>query len=59
MITVTTPGASDSVFVDTSGWLEYLTADSKAHFSHPIFSGRRNLVCGTGSMADALIYATA
>jgi predicted nucleic acid-binding protein len=27
---VTTPTASDSVVLDSSGWLEYLTADSKA-----------------------------
>lgn len=27
---MTTPTASDSVVLDSSGWLEYLTADSKA-----------------------------
>jgi len=27
---VTTPTASDSIVIDSSGWLEYITADSKA-----------------------------
>jgi len=34
---VTTQSASEPVLVDSSGWLEYITADTKADFFAPYF----------------------
>jgi predicted nucleic acid-binding protein len=36
---VTTPSASDVVVIDSSGWLEYITADDKADKFAPYFEG--------------------
>jgi predicted nucleic acid-binding protein len=41
MATVTTPTASDPVLVDSSGWLEYITSDSKADLFSPYLEGQR------------------
>jgi toxin FitB len=38
---VTTPSASDPVLVDSSGWLEYITSDSKADLFSPYLEGQR------------------
>jgi len=38
---VTTPSAFDPVLVDSSGWLEYLTSDSKADLFAPYLEGPR------------------
>jgi predicted nucleic acid-binding protein len=38
---VTTPSASDPVLVDSSGWLEYITSDSKADLFAPYLEGQR------------------
>jgi toxin FitB len=38
---VTTPSASDPVLVDSSGWLEYITSDSKAELFAPYLQGQR------------------
>jgi predicted nucleic acid-binding protein len=41
---VTTPNASDSVVVDSSGWLEYITADEKADRFAPYFEGETRIL---------------
>ncbi len=41
MTTETTQSASDAVIIDSSGWLEYLTADIKADLFAPYFEGNR------------------
>lgn len=38
---MTTPSASDPVLVDSSGWLEYITSDSKADLFSPYLEGQR------------------
>jgi predicted nucleic acid-binding protein len=38
---VTTPSASDPVLLDSSGWLEYITSDSKADLFSPYLEGQR------------------
>jgi toxin FitB len=38
---VTTPTVSDPVLVDSSGWLEYITSDSKADLFAPYLEGER------------------
>lgn len=35
------PSASDPVLVDSSGWLEYITSDSKADLFAPYLEGER------------------
>jgi len=44
MITETTQNASDSVILDSSGWLEYLTADVKGDLFAPYFEGHRAIL---------------
>lgn len=44
MTTETTPSASESVILDSSGWLEYLTADTKADLFAPYFEGHRPIL---------------
>jgi predicted nucleic acid-binding protein len=44
MTTETTPNASDSVILDSSGWLEYLTGDTKADLFAPYFEGHRPIL---------------
>jgi toxin FitB len=41
---VTTPTVSDPVLVDSSGWLEYITSDSKADLFAPYLEGERPLL---------------
>ena len=36
---MTTPSGSEPVLVDSSGWLEYITGDSKAELFVPYFEG--------------------
>jgi predicted nucleic acid-binding protein len=36
---VTTPNGSDSIVIDSSGWLEYITGDEKAELFAPYFQG--------------------
>lgn len=38
---MTIPNASDPVLLDSSGWLEYLTSDSKADLFAPYLEGQR------------------
>jgi predicted nucleic acid-binding protein len=38
---VTTPSASEPALVDSSGWLEYITSDSKAELFAPYLEGQR------------------
>jgi toxin FitB len=38
---VTTPSAPDPVLLDSSGWLEYITSDSKADLFSPYLEGQR------------------
>ena len=38
---MTTPSVPDSVIVDSSGWLEYITSDSKAELFAPYLEGER------------------
>jgi toxin FitB len=38
---VTTPNVLDPVVVDSSGWLEYITSDSKADLFAPYLEGER------------------
>jgi toxin FitB len=38
---VTTPTVSEPVLVDSSGWLEYITSDSKADLFAPYLEGER------------------
>jgi toxin FitB len=47
MATVTTPTASDPVLVDSSGWLEYITSDSKADLFSPYLEGQRPVLIST------------
>ncbi len=62
---MTTPSASEAVVIDSSGWLEYVTADTKADQFAPYVEGDIALAAATFSiryslpMADALLYATA
>jgi predicted nucleic acid-binding protein len=44
---VTTPSASDPVLVDSSGWLEYITSDSKADLFSPYLEGQRPVLIPT------------
>jgi len=44
MTTETTQSASDAVIIDSSGWLEYLTADIKADLFAPYFEGNRPIL---------------
>jgi len=41
---VTTPSASDPVLVDSSGWLEYITSESKADLFAPYLEGGRPIL---------------
>jgi predicted nucleic acid-binding protein len=41
---VTTQSASDPVLVDSSGWLEYITSDSKADVFAPYLEGQRPIL---------------
>jgi predicted nucleic acid-binding protein len=41
---VTTPTASDPVLVDSSGWLEYITSDTKAELFAPYLEGARPIL---------------
>lgn len=36
---MTTPSDSEAIVIDSSGWLEYITADSKAELFAPYFEG--------------------
>ena len=47
MTTGTTPSGSDFVLVDSSGWLEYLTWDSKAELFAPYFERDLRLLVPT------------
>jgi toxin FitB len=47
MPTVTTPSAFEAVVVDSSGWLEYMTADTKADLFSPYLLGERPLLVPT------------
>ena len=38
---MTTPSGSDPVLVDSSGWLEYITSDSKCDLFAPYLEGER------------------
>ena len=38
---MTTPSGSDPVLVDLSGWLEYITSDSKSDLFAPYLEGER------------------
>jgi predicted nucleic acid-binding protein len=44
---VTTRNDSESVLVDSSGWLEYITGDSKADLFMPYFEGELLLLVPT------------
>jgi predicted nucleic acid-binding protein len=41
---VTTPSASDGVVIDSSGWLEYITADEDADKFAPYFEGEMQIL---------------
>jgi predicted nucleic acid-binding protein len=41
---VTTPSASEAVVIDSSGWLEYVTADTKADQFAPYFEGELQIL---------------
>ena len=41
---MTTPTASDPVVVDSSGWLEYITSNSKAELFAPYLEGERTVL---------------
>jgi toxin FitB len=41
---VTIPSASKAVVVDSSGWLEYIAADSKAELFAVYFEGQREIL---------------
>jgi toxin FitB len=41
---VTTPSVSEPVLVDSSGWLEYITSDSKADVFAPYLEGQRPIL---------------
>src|SRR4029077_15584046 len=47
MTTVTTPSATEGVLVDSSGWLEYITADTKADLFAPYFESESPLLVPT------------
>jgi predicted nucleic acid-binding protein len=44
---VTTPSVLDPVIVDSSGWLEYITSDSKADLFAPYLEGERPVLVPT------------
>jgi predicted nucleic acid-binding protein len=44
---VTTPSVPDWVVVDSSGWLEYITSDSKADLFAPYLEGERPILVPT------------
>ncbi len=44
---MTTPTVSDPVLVDSSGWLEYITSDSKAELFAPYLEGERPVLVPT------------
>jgi predicted nucleic acid-binding protein len=44
MTTETTQNVSESVILDSSGWLEYLTADTKADLFAQYFEGHRPIL---------------
>jgi predicted nucleic acid-binding protein len=44
---VTTPTVSDPVLVDSSGWLEYITSDSKADLFAPYLEAQRSVLVPT------------
>jgi toxin FitB len=44
---VTTPSVPDPVIVDSSGWLEYITSDSKADLFAPYLVGERPVLVPT------------
>jgi predicted nucleic acid-binding protein len=41
---VTTPSASDAVVIDSSGWLEYITAEDKADKFAPYFESELQIL---------------
>ena len=41
---MTTPSASEAVVIDSSGWLEYVTADTKADQFAPYFEGELQIL---------------
>ena len=41
---MTTPSASDGVVIDSSGWLEYITADEDADKFAPYFEGEMQIL---------------
>lgn len=41
---MTTPTASEAVVIDSSGWLEYVTADEKADQFAPYFEGEMQIL---------------
>jgi predicted nucleic acid-binding protein len=41
---VTIPTASESIVIDSSGWLEYITADTKADNFAPFFGDQSRIV---------------
>lgn len=47
MTTATTANGSKAVLVDSSGWLEYLTADEKAVLFAPYFESKRRVIVPT------------
>jgi predicted nucleic acid-binding protein len=44
MPTVTTPNVFEAVLVDSSGWLEYITADTKAELFRSYLQGERPIL---------------
>ena len=44
---MTTPSVPDPVVVDSSGWLEYITSDSKAELFAPYLEGERPVLVPT------------
>lgn len=44
---MTTPTVSDPVLIDSSGWLEYITSDSKAELFAPYLEGERPVLVPT------------
>ncbi len=41
---MTTPSVSEPVLIDSSGWLEYITSDSKADLFAPYLEGERPIL---------------
>ncbi|MGC1619718.1 MAG: type II toxin-antitoxin system VapC family toxin [Candidatus Acidiferrum sp.] len=41
---MTTPSVSEPVLIDSSGWLEYITSDSKADVFAPYLEGERPML---------------